>query len=173
MSGQASNVVIPNDPVAKLMYYLSCINGIMPLNVSEKYLNHQHHQITQQERKIVLEVAKVLHPKQIIEAGLFELDSNHTSVPSNGNAFVRLNSDIEVETSSFSKVVADDVKIEHKMICGQEWLDTYYYHPCTMITQMTSEYRPVEAAVIKPSKSGKIYNESADEVDAAKSSKCC
>ena len=68
-------VTIPNDPIAKLMYYLDCISTLIKYddNTFTDYQNY--HLLSDEETVSVYILAKLLNPSLFIQANIILLDS--------------------------------------------------------------------------------------------------
>ena len=68
-------VTIPNDPIAKLMYYLDCISTLIKYddNTFTDYQNY--HLLSDEETVSVYILAKLLNPSLFIKANIILLDS--------------------------------------------------------------------------------------------------
>ena len=127
-----NSVAIPNDPWAKLMYYLSCCQAVTTIDFSPLSNYSQYHLMGPQERDLILKAASLFSPDKMINGGPFMVMNN---LPSN-NEFFEINEkkfEYHQVTSniSFGKFSG---KVKKLMAARQSWYQTYYYEPIHEIT---------------------------------------
>ena len=68
-------VHIPNNNIARLMYYLSVVANVIQYKENNKFLDHNNYlQLTEEEKDAVYKLALLMNPKIFIEAGIFIVD---------------------------------------------------------------------------------------------------
>ena len=68
-------VHIPNNNIARLMYYLSVVANVIQYKENNKFLDHNNYlQLTEEEKDAVYKLALLMNPKIFIEAGIFVVD---------------------------------------------------------------------------------------------------
>lgn len=70
------SVTVPNYPIARLMYYIDCIDSLIDLEIPSKLTDYSNYgRLTTKEENQILVYASLLHPNIFIERGiLFEND---------------------------------------------------------------------------------------------------
>ena len=133
-----TTVNVPQNATAKLLYYLSCINGIIrlvELNVDEvdysfesmvnNYQNCQPWTRTNQEKQKVLLVARAFSPNLLEDKIFFRVADLGDST---SNKFFEINSS-EITVAATDEVFIGGLsrKIHKIMLYKSSWLQTYYY----------------------------------------------
>ena len=68
---------VPNDNIAKLMYYLKCVLNVIDYDRKGKLTDYSNYNnLNNEERKAVIELAILFNPKLFIEAGIFVVNSD-------------------------------------------------------------------------------------------------
>ena len=61
-------VVVPEDDIAKLMYYLDCVSTVLKYDGFYPYNDYQNYKyLTSEERKLVIELAFLFNPKIMVD----------------------------------------------------------------------------------------------------------
>ena len=141
-------VNVPNNPTAKLMYYLCCVNrtlDLVGLNISginyafvsliNDYQNY--HLVTQMEKQKILAVATELQPT-VLENKVFFVTETAGDY---SNAFYEINS-TEVNVAATDEVIIGGVRkrVNKIMIYERRWMQDHYYDP---IRALETELRTV------------------------------
>ena len=121
---------VPNNDVARLMYYLSCVDTVINYNEIDNLTDYNsYYLLTDDEIEILIKTVLILNPKFFVDAGIFILDSY--LVPDDMmNEFYeitdnRIGFHINEEIILGGKVV----KVLKIMACRNTWLDKNYFNP--------------------------------------------
>jgi len=129
---------VPNDIIAKLMYYLSCVSSVIEYkdNTLTDYKNYNN--LTDEQLITVLALAKVLDPQLFIKAHIFIVDQK--LLPgSSGNQFYKITDEtIGFHVNQRIMIGGRTVKVLKVMACNELWLANNYYHPINTINKMIS-----------------------------------
>lgn len=83
-------VTVPNDNIAKLMYYLSCVASVIQYNLDYKLRDYKNYfRLNPDEKASVYIQAVKLNPKIFIEAGVFKVGSEFLR-KGNMNEFLKI-----------------------------------------------------------------------------------
>jgi hypothetical protein len=140
MNIYGEEVTIPNDNIAKLMYYLDCVSTVIEYNEPNLLTDFKNYdRLDSNGRQIVYELACVLDPEIFIENGIFIVDPN---LPPEfcPNKFVKL-TDETIAIHAHQEIHANrEVVIGGKirkalnvMFCDPSWLSNFYYIPKELI----------------------------------------
>ena len=120
------STTVPNDPYAKLMYYLNCIQSVTTLDfdVLSDYKNYNY--MTSYQKELILEAAKILDPVLLVKLNLFIVINGHER-----NEFWKINDQRLIHcninrTLSIGQFRGNVTKI---MSAPQSWFNKYYYEP--------------------------------------------
>ena len=133
-----SFVTVPNNDIAKLMYYLSCVSSVIQYddNTFTDYQNY--YKLTVEEYAAVLALASILNPQLFIEANIFIVNPN-LLFDSSGNQFYKITDEtIGVHVNQEIMIGGRAVKVLNVMACNNNWLLEYYYTPINAIKRMIS-----------------------------------
>ena len=130
-------VNVPTDNYAKLMYYLNCVFTVIQYNNDTKLIDYQHYyNLNDNEKNIVLELAKLFDPIIFIKAKIFIYNPNISS-----NEFLKITDErVGVHVSEEIMIGGKAVKVLEIMVCNESWLSRNYYNPLKNI-EKEKKYR--------------------------------
>ena len=135
-------VTVPNDPLARIMYYLNCIQSITTLDfgVLSDYKNYTY--ITSYQKDLILEAAKILNPVLLVKLNLFLVFNSQET-----NEFWKINDQRLIHcninrTLSIGQFTGNVTQI---MSAPQSWFDRNYYQPLNDL-QYTYNYARTSTA---------------------------
>ena len=123
-------IKIPDNPLAKLMYYLDCICTVIESDIEKRYTNYNNYSLlTSLERKTVLNFVSIFNPKIMIELNLFKIEPDFVPIDKE-NEFYEITDEI-FEGKINSEVILEEVtmKVLKVMVCKQSWINKYYEEP--------------------------------------------
>lgn len=122
-------VTVPDSPMACIMYYLSCVNSLIDINIPEnlrKYHNYQNLSFDEENR--VLSLATLLNPALFIANGIMINDP--ALCQNKSNKF------FSITNSRFAFAFSREFVIANKklhtlkiMAFKSSWLEKYYINP--------------------------------------------
>ena len=122
---------IPNDKLAKLMYYLSCVFQIIDYQIEERYYYYPNFYIlTKGERETILKLANMFRPEIMKNLSLFLFNSDLIP-PEQEIEFYEI-SDKRLEGIPIMEEVTIDnsnLKVLKVMACKESWINKYYDQP--------------------------------------------
>ena len=121
-------VEVPNNNLARIMYYLSCVFNTIQYNESNKLSDYQHYYyLNEDEKKAVYALAVLLNPKLFLDANIFILDDG-TLTGNFGNEFFKITDErIGVHVNQELMIGGRSVKVLSIMACKRSWLDNNYF----------------------------------------------
>ena len=135
-----NNVSIPNNPIAKLMYYLSCVTTVIQYEHSALTDFQNYHELSGEELVIVYNLAKLLNPSLFLQYGIFILNPN--LVFDAYNQFYEITDEtIGVHVNQEISIGGRLVKVLKLMACNRNWLSSFYFQPIAEIESLIREYR--------------------------------
>ena len=123
-------VTIPNDDVAKLMYYLSCVDTVINYNEIDRLTDYENYDLLSVDGMAELfKLVLLFNPKIFIDAGIFILDP--VLVPDDSdNEFYQITDErIGIHVNSEIVIGGRTVKVLKVMACNLDWLNTFYFEP--------------------------------------------
>ena len=125
---------VPDNNIAKLMYYLDCVLTVIEYDRSNKLTDFLHYyNLNNKEKKAVIELAILFNPKLFIEAGIFVVNSDLLP-DSQGNKFYKITDEtIGVHVNQQVMIGGRAVKVLNIMACNSSWLNRNYFTPIERI----------------------------------------
>ena len=122
---------IPNNDIAKLMYYLNCLVCVLQCDdIGSKYTDYIHYyNLTEKEKEDVIEFALIFNPKILIELNIFILDSGPL-LPEYNNEFYRIEDErIGIHANEQVVIGGRSIRVLKVMVCNKQWLEQNYFTP--------------------------------------------
>ena len=132
---------VPNDIIAKLMYYLHCVSSVIEYddNTLTDYQNYDN--LTLDQLVAVLAFAKIFDPQIFIDAHIFIVDQKLLP-DSSGNQFYKIiDETIGFHVNQEIMIAGRTVKVLKVMACNKNWLLNNYYHPINTINKMINQIK--------------------------------
>ena len=127
------NTNIPDNDVARLMYYLNCVSCVLKYNGFSQYTNYNAYYLLSNEDKInLLKLAILFNPDIMMEVGVFvkleDLDC--------ANRFFEI-TDEEMKIHANREIVIGGIKtnVLKIMLFKSSWADRNYYSPKNRLTE--------------------------------------
>ena len=137
MFGGKANV--PNNTMAKLMYYLHCVVTVIQYENSVLTDYQNYDELSGKELLAVYDVAKLLNPSLFINAGIFILDQR--LLVDTDNQFYEITDEtVGVHVNQEIMIGGRSVKVLKIMACNMLWLNRNYYRPIQEIDSSIREY---------------------------------
>ena len=116
-------VTVPNDNIAKLIYYLSCIASVIQYNLDYKLRDYKNYfRLNPEEKTAVYTQAVKLNPKIFIEAGVFKVGSEFLR-KGNMNEFIKITDErIGVHVNQELMIGGRSVRVLKIIAFENEWL---------------------------------------------------
>ena len=133
MFGGKANV--PNNTMAKLMYYLHCVVTVIQYENSVLTDYQNYDELSGKELLAVYDVAKLLNPSLFINAGIFILDQK--LLVDTDNQFYEITDEtVGVHVNQEIMIGGRSVKVLKIMACNMLWLNRNYYRPIQEIDSL-------------------------------------
>ena len=128
------NLAIPDNNIAKLMYYLDCLVNIIDLDDGtvnlDRLTDYEHYyNLTEEEQKTVAGLCIVSNPEALEQFSLL-LVKPELLPNGSGNEFFDIKDPrLGVEVPEAVTFAETPVKVLKVMVCTEEWIDKYYTQP--------------------------------------------
>jgi len=125
------SVVVPDNDVARLMYYLNCVTRGAGLDILPNYLidYRNYRRLDGRDIDLLLEFAALLSPRELINNIIFRDDEGDITGRAQ-NEFCEIDIACNVVAVERTVVVAGQVRnISKVMFFKSSWLNTNYYRP--------------------------------------------
>ena len=137
-------VTVPNDDVARLMYYLSCVGTVIEHDNEDDILtDYENYDLLNVEQLTILfTLVTLFNPKIFINGGVFILDPS--LVPEGmDNEFYQITDErINFHFNDELMIGGKTCKILKVMACTNSWLLRNYYKPLTNIMSLAKKPLP-------------------------------
>ena len=124
------NPSVPNNKLAKLMYYLDCVFTVIESDIEKRYINYNNYYLlTKLEEEKILNFVSQYNIELMKELNLFQIEPDFVPI-NKKNEFYDISDEI-FEGKIKSEVIIDDVpkKVMKVMVCKQSWIEHYYEEP--------------------------------------------
>lgn len=128
-------VEVPNNDIARLMYYLSCVDTVINYGKEDMFTDYEHYYLlTGPERIELIKLVILFNPKFFIDTGIFIVDPS--LVPYNcSNEFYEIKDNrINFNINEEIMIGGQYVKVLKIMACTDDWLFRNYINPLKNIT---------------------------------------
>ena len=123
-------VTVPDNKLAKLMYYLQCVFNVIQIDESTRLTDFEnYYDLTKEEEQTVLGLCALFNPKVMIELSLF-IVAPELVPEGRRNQFYQLTDDrIGVHVNSEVVIGGRVIKVLEIMACTRNWLEANFYDP--------------------------------------------
>ena len=128
----STTATIPEDNLAKLMYYLNCVNYLLEGSPFPSHLRDfaNYYSASQDTQQEVVAYAYLFNPSELLGKVFHPVSANHSELGGSGNAF------IELTAASHQFVITGEFLVGGKrvqtakiMLCTEAWLRDYWELP--------------------------------------------
>ena len=127
------DINIPDNDVARLMYYLQCVSSVLKYNGFSQYTNYNAYYLLSNEDKInLLKLAIIFNPDIMMKVGVFV---KHEDLDL-GNRFFEI-TDEEMKIHANREIVIGGIRtnVLKIMFFKSSWADRNYYSPKSRLTE--------------------------------------
>lgn len=130
-----ATIVIPDNAIAKLMYYLHCVNNCAPLLISPRLLDYQNYlTLNDVEKRDVVIFAHRYRPVVVRNVLFYEVDDQNYLLPHISNKFLELTDPVVIQSFNLpgKMIIVDGVAstisrvMIHKFVWGIEYFEQPY-----------------------------------------------
>ena len=124
---------VPDNDIARLMYYLKCVSSVLKNNGLSQYTNYnKYYNLSSKEKNEVIQLANIFNPVILMKAKVFipkeDLDT--------GNRFFKI-TDESMNFHAIRQIVIGGIttKVLNIMLFKFNWLNKNYFLPLKRLTQ--------------------------------------
>ena len=150
-------VNVPDDDVARLMYYLSCVDTVIDFQGNDRLSDFRNYDsLTQEELVKLFELVIIFNPKYFVEKGVFIIDEN--LLPNDtGNQFYKITDErIGIHVNNEMFIGGRTVQVLKVMACNKDWLIRNYFKPWKNIFEMADQMERYKRVDVPPPPPPKI-----------------
>ena len=125
-----STTTVPDNELAKLMYYLDCVFAVIQYDGAEKYINYrEYYTLTSEEENIVLSLVCLFNPKIMVESYIFLVGPRFVPEGSSNQFYELTDNRIGIHVNSEIMIGGVSRRVLKVMACTEDWLNRNYFIP--------------------------------------------
>ena len=138
--GERNNV--PNDNVAKLMYYLSCVDTVINYQGIDKLSDFRNYErLTVDDMTDLFKLVLLFNPEIFLNANIFILQTDPLPNGADNQFYEIINERIGIHINNQIVIGGRTVQDMKFMVCNPAWLIRNYYRPWKNIFEIAKNYR--------------------------------
>ena len=138
-TGQTASV--PDDDVAKLMYYFNCVASVINYSGLDKLTNYKNYKsLTVDDMDLLFKFVLIFNPKIFVEAGIFLLADDLLPYGKDNEFYQITDERIGLYVDDQIALGGRTVKVLKVMACNKDWLIRNYYTPWLNIFEKANQY---------------------------------
>ena len=155
-----TKVQLPNNDLARLMYYLNCVFSVIQYDQNNKISDYKrYYNLNEEEKALVYTLAILFNPKIFISAGVFIVNPELLS-DNNANEFFKITDErIGVHVNQEIMIGGRAVKVLKIMVCNSSWIERYYFSPLKNMIQEAENEENRQRNIPSYSRNTSIRNE--------------
>jgi len=162
---------IPDHDIARLMYYLSCVNTVISYDKIDKFSDYKNYEsLNFEEKEILLKLVELLNPEIFIKAGIFIKDEKLIPYNFNNEFYKITDQRIGIHINQEIMIGGRFIRVLKIMACNDAWLNKYYYNPIKSIYEMKMFIQHFAKILLLSSKN---YNKKKEQRKKKKNEGCC
>ena len=123
-------VSVPNNDIARLMYYLSCVDTVINYGKQDIITDYQNYDLlTESERNELINLVILFNPKMFVDAGIFILDPNLVPYDMDNQFYEITDHRIGFNVNRQIMFGGRNVRVLKVMACTSDWLTRNYINP--------------------------------------------
>ena len=187
-TGQTASV--PNDDVARLMYYFKCVVSVINYSGIDKLTNYKNYKsLTVDDMTLLFQLVLIFNPEIFVKAGIFILADDLLPYGKDNEFYQITDERIGLYVDDQIALGGRTVKVLKVMACNKDWLIRNYYTPWLNFFQKANQYhgsdlrksyRPPQPPTGQPKFNGPIRKQKIKEPENPpkpltrhKSDSCC
>ena len=140
---------VPNDNVAKLMYYLSCVDIVINYNEIDRLTDYQNYDLLTKDDMVELfKLVLLFNPKIFIDAGIFIIDESLLPYDLDNQFYKITDERIGIYVNDEIMIGGRNVKVLKVMACNEDWLVRNYYRPWNNLFELYDQYKRSQTRIV-------------------------
>jgi len=140
---------VPNDNVAKLMYYLSCVDIVINYNEIDRLTDYQNYDLLTKDDMVELfKLVLLFNPKIFIDAGIFIIDESLLPYDLDNQIYKITDERIGIYVNDEIMIGGRNVKVLKVMACNEDWLVRNYYRPWKNLFELYDQYKRSQTRIV-------------------------
>ena len=132
---------VPNDDVARLMYYLSCVDTVINYQGIDKLSDFRNYKrLTHDDMIVLFKLVLLFNPEIFLNAKIFILQIEPLPNGADNQFFEITNERIGIHINNQILIGGRTVRVMKFMVCNPTWLMRNYYRPWKNIFEKAESY---------------------------------
>jgi len=125
-----SSTTVPDNDIAKLMYYLDCVCAVIQLDTIGKYTDYKnYYYLNTIDENAVIEMALMANPKILIIGGVFVMNDDLIPYDKSNQFYQITDEKIGIHVNQNIIIGGKSTKVLKIMACNKSWLMRNYFDP--------------------------------------------
>ena len=125
-----SLVDIPENKLAKLMYYLDCVLSVIQYAQDTKYTDfHNYYLLTKEDEEVVKNLVILFNPKLMLELKLFIIAPNLIPYGQTNKFYEITDKRLGLHASNNVIIEGKSINVLKIMACKEVWINKYFTEP--------------------------------------------
>lgn len=134
---------VPDDDVARLMYYLHCVDTVINYQGIDKLSDFKNYRrLTVEDMTVLFKLVLLFNPEIFLDAGIFILQIDPLPNGLDNQFYEITNERIGIHINNQIVLGGRTVRVMKVMVCNPAWLIRNYYRPWKNIYEIAKNYRP-------------------------------
>ena len=134
---------VPDDDVARLMYYLSCVDAVINYQVIDKLSDFRNYKrLTVEDMTALFKLVLLFNPEIFLDANIFILQIAPLPNGLDNQFYEITNERIGIHINNQILIGGRTVRVMKFMVCNPTWLIRNYYRPWKNIYKIAKNYKP-------------------------------
>ena len=134
---------VPNNKLAKLMYYLECVFYVLDIRDKTFYTTCENYRsLNKREEEYVLYLARKFNPSFMLDNQLFIINSNPNFYNHCNNEFFLITDKrIGIRANSQVFIGGKSITVTKVMVCQRSWIEDNYLNPMSLYDSNNNDNR--------------------------------
>ena len=123
-----NEIMVPDNKLAKLMYYLDCVIKLVDFDLEKRYYNYNNYYlITKEEEQTILKMLSLFNPSIMENLSLFVVNPSLIPVGKENEFYDINNNFMKIQSQVY--ISGRTLRVKGFMACNRAWIGKYYYTP--------------------------------------------
>ena len=137
-------VTVPDNDLARLMYYLECVSSLLNYSEIQKYTDYKNYNLlSSDDQAKVCAFAILFSPEILLKANIFIIEPRLLTSGSRNQFFKITDERIGVHVDQEIVIGGRSVQVKKIMVCNQSWINVNYTKPLANLLSSNSSTETV------------------------------
>ena len=164
-------VTVPDNDLARLMYYLECVSSLLNYSEIQKYTDYKNYfLLSSDDQAKVCAFAILLSPEILLKANIFIIEPRLLTSGSRNQFFKITDERIGVHVDQEIVIGGRSVQVKKIMVCNQSWINDNY---TKSLANLLSSYNSTETVSNLNNNNTYVNYNSSNTSNGCSCKKCC